>query len=331
MEHCIVCGNKDVKKIHDHYQGYVEEKYYEIFSCNNCKSHFIDPEKIDMKIYSVIYSNDDILGYDRYLKYANEILKENEALKYLSSQESTYYPVYKFLKNKKGLKILELGCSYGYLTFAMSKTENDCYGIDISQKAIDFAKTNYGDYFEATSIEEFVKSCNQKYDLIIATEVVEHLFDISKFLEQIKNLLSQQGQILLTTPNKDYTKKNFVWLTDLPPVHITWLGKKSFSIIGSLKNFNINFITFRDYYPPNENKFIKYLRFQKEIIPKPVFSKDGKALLNSNNFRYPVIRNIIKWFVHKFFPVRFFSNLLFNFFNEDDNTLAVLLKPNQNS
>jgi hypothetical protein len=109
------------------------------------------------------------------------------------------------------------------------------------------------------------------------------------------------------------------------------LGKKSFSIIGGLKNFNIEFITFRDYYPPNENKFIKYLRFQKEKIPKPVFSKEGKTLLTSNNFRYPFIRNIIKWFVHKFFPVRFFSNWLFNLFNEDDNTLAVLLKPNQNS
>lgn len=330
MKHCIICGSADIEKIHDHYQGYIEEKFYEIFSCNNCKSNFIDPGKIDIKLYSIIYSNNDILGYDRYLKYANEILGENNPLKYLSSQESTYFPIYNFLKNKKGLKILELGCSYGYMTYAMNKAGNDCYGIDISEKAIDFAKLNYGDYYETVSIEEFVKTCNKKYDLIVATEVIEHLIDISKFLEQIKKILSPQGTILLTTPNKDFTKKNFVWLTDLPPVHVTWLGKKSFSTIGELRNFDVEFMNFRDYFPPNENKIIKYLRFQKEIVPQPVFSKDGKVLVTTNNFRYPFIRNIIKWFVHKFPPVRVFSNWLFNLFNEDDNTLAVILKPNLN-
>jgi SAM-dependent methyltransferase len=283
-----------------------------------------------LTLYSIIYNEESILGYDRYYKYANEIINQSEPLKYLADQESTYYPVYKYLKGKSKLKILELGCGYGYLTYAMQKAGNQSFGIDLSQRAINFAKEKFGDYFDAISIEDFIKSCSEKYDFIVATEVVEHLFDVPDFLEKLKKILSPNGRILLTTPNKDFTRKNFVWLTDLPPVHVTWLGKKSFSAIGELRNFDVEFMNFRDYLSPNENKFIKYLRFQKEIIPQPVFSKDGKVLVTKNNFRYPFIRNIIKWCVHKFPPVRVFSNWLFSLFNDDDNTLAVLLKPNLN-
>ncbi|NWF88282.1 MAG: class I SAM-dependent methyltransferase, partial [Ignavibacteriaceae bacterium] len=142
MNNCIVCGSNLIVKIHDHFPGYIKGKDYEVFSCKNCDSHFIDPQKIDNALYSIIYSNGNILGYDRYLKYASEILNQSDALKYLTSKESTYYPVFKFLRNKRNLKILELGCGYGYLTYAIRREGHDCFGIDLSQQAIDFALSN---------------------------------------------------------------------------------------------------------------------------------------------------------------------------------------------
>ncbi|NWF90911.1 MAG: methyltransferase domain-containing protein, partial [Ignavibacteriaceae bacterium] len=176
-------------------------------------------------------------------------------------------------------------------------------------------------------IEEFIKSNKQSYDLVIATEVVEHLSNISDFLEETKKILAPSGQILLTTPNKDFTKKDFVWLTDLPPVHVTWLGKKSFLVLGSQKQFEVSFISFRNYYPKNENRFIKYLRFQRDIDPKPVFNDNGIPIIKSEETRFPFLRNIIKWLVHGFPPLRLFSNILFNYLYPDDNTLGVILKP----
>lgn len=327
LNNCIVCGSKDIKKIYHQFQGYVEGKYYEIFKCNNCFSHFIDPKKIDINLYSIIYNEENILGYDRYLKYAKEIINHSDPLKYLADQESTYYPVYKYLKGKNKLKILELGCGYGYLTYAMYKSGHNCFGIDLSRRAISFAKSNYGNYFENISIEDLVRSSSEKFDLVVATEVVEHLFDIPLFLENLKKIITPNGKILLTTPNKDFVPRNYIWLTDLPPVHVTWLGKKSFKVLANQKNFDIDFITFNKHYPPKENKIIKYLRFQKDIIPSPSFDANGKVLKTADQFYSNPVREIIKWFVHVFAPIRILSNLIFNLFNNEDNTLAVLLKP----
>lgn len=327
MKNCIICNSQNIKKINDHYQGYIEGDFYEIFACNNCFSHFINPSKIDSNLYSIIYNEENLLGYDRYFKYANEIISQSNPLKYLADQESTYYPVYKYLRGKRNLKILELGCGYGYLTYAMHKESHNSYGIDLSQKSISFAKAKYGKYFENISIENFIQSCSEKFDLIVATEVIEHLFDIPQFFESLKKIIAPEGSILLTTPNKDFVPRKFDWLTDLPPVHITWLGKRSFLVLGDQKKFEIEFISFDDYYSPKENKFIKYLRFQKDIIPSPSFDINRKLLKTANQLDDKTLRKITKWFVHRFSPVRIFSNVVFNLINKEDNTLAVVLKP----
>lgn len=327
MKNYIICNSQNIIKINDHYQVYIEGKFYEIFACSDCSSHFIDPSKIDINLYSIIYNEENLLGYDRYLRYANEIISQSNPLKYLADQESTYYPVYKYLNGKNNLKILELGRGYGYLTYVMHKEGHNSYGIDLSQKSIPFAKAKFGKYFEHISIENFIQSCFEKFDLIVATEVIEHLFDIPQFLENLKKIITPEGSILITTPNKDFASMKFDWLTDLPPVHITWLGKKSFIALGDQKKFEIEFIYFNDYYPPKENKLIKYLRFQKDIIPKPSFDINGKLLKTSNLLNDRSLRKIAKWFVHRFSPVRILSNVIFNLFNKEDNTLAVVLKP----
>jgi SAM-dependent methyltransferase len=325
MNYCIVCGSEMIKKIHDNYAGYVEGEYYEIFSCLTCESHFIDPFKVDKSLYDIIYSNKNSLGYDRYLKYAEEISLQKDPLQYLSNKESTYYPVYKYLTGKKNLKILEIGCSYGYLTFAMNKAGHNAVGIDISHEAIEFALSHFGNSYQRSDIEDFIKITKEKFDLIVATEVVEHFSNPLLFFDQVKKLLNKNGSILLTTPNKDFTNKKFIWLTDLPPIHVTWLGKKSFIKIAEQKNFNVNFTSFFDYFPSNENRFIKYLRFQKDIIPIHFFSKNGKLIESNNERQLSKVRNIIKWIVHRFTPIRIISNIIFNIFNQEDNTLGVLL------
>jgi len=42
---------------------------------------------------------------------------------------------------------------------------------------------------------------NDYFDLIIATDVIEHLFDTDTFLRNIKRVLHPDGEVLLTTPN----------------------------------------------------------------------------------------------------------------------------------
>lgn len=137
---CIICNNKNTKLIFSKFPGYIENTYYKIYQCDSCNSQFINTNNINLNIYDKIYSNINFPGYDRYLEFAKKIKLKKDPLHYLASQEEIYFACEFFLKNKPKQKILEIGCGYGYLTYALNKEGHNTTGIDISKKAIQFAK-----------------------------------------------------------------------------------------------------------------------------------------------------------------------------------------------
>jgi 2-polyprenyl-3-methyl-5-hydroxy-6-metoxy-1,4-benzoquinol methylase len=306
---CKICESKNISIVKKNYFGYIQGSYFDIFNCNECNTSFI-AEKVDKKIYDIIYNNPKIPGYDRYFHYANEIKKQADPLFYLAQNESTYYPIYELLVDEKKLDILEIGCGYGYLTYALKKRGHSVKGIDIAQTAIAFAVENFGSYFEKTDIKTFCKNCSTKFDMIVATEVIEHLENPIDFIENCKLMLSENGRIVLTTPNKDYSPPNSVWQTDLPPVHITWLGKRSFQKIGEIFNMITNFTSFKNYYPSEDNRLIRYIRSRKIVFHEHILTSNGEIV------NEPLSDNKMKLLFKKLFfrnrLIRGFSNFIYN-------------------
>jgi 2-polyprenyl-3-methyl-5-hydroxy-6-metoxy-1,4-benzoquinol methylase len=223
---CPLCLNKKSKVLYQSYPGYLENTFYVIYNCAKCNSNFISRTEVNKNIYDLIYKNKGFEGYDRYLEYANKVKNHPNSLKMLAESEFIYEPVYQFLKKqKKSLDVLEVGCGYGYTAFGVKQMGHNVDAIDISKNSIDIATTFFGDFFKTSTIEDF-KSRN-KYDLIYSTEVIEHITDLDSYISSIINLLKSDGSIIFTTPNKDYndliyTKKENIWRTDLPPIHVFW-------------------------------------------------------------------------------------------------------------
>tara|TARA_Y100000310_G_scaffold325133_1_gene388141 strand:- start:4287 stop:5030 length:744 start_codon:yes stop_codon:yes gene_type:complete len=230
---CPICKSNKTTKIYSKFPGYVEGTHYDIFNCVTCDTQFIPARHLNMKIYDLIYSQKNSGDYSRYFRYVQEVKNHKNPLKFLSQEEPTFYPIYQLLKkNKAKLKILEVGCGCGYLTYALNQMGHHTIGIDVSKTAIEYAKSQFGNNFYLTSLEKFNKS--EKFDLIIATEVIEHLDDSMEFISLCINLLNQGGKIVLTTPNKDYAPKKAIWHTALPLVHTLWFSKNSFRFIAKL-------------------------------------------------------------------------------------------------
>lgn len=327
MKNCIICNSSSIKIVEPKYPGYEVGTFFEIFNCYECNSSFIDQSMLDKTIYEKIYSFPDLIQYDRYYRYAVEVLSKSNPLRYLSQTESVYYNVYKNVKDKNQ-KILEVGCGYGYLTYALNKTGNNAVGIDISTKAIEFAKQHFGNSYLNISVEEFAAKYDEKYDMIISTEVIEHLENPVLLLEQLKGLLADNGKILLTTPNKDFASKKFTWLTDSPPVHVTWLSRKSFIKIADKLGFKIEFTSYKNYYPANENRLFKYLyaKIRKETVH--ILSKNGKPLIHHVSKSRELLKKLIWAIMYKAMPVRVVSNFFYNITVEKDITLGIILQKN---
>jgi len=197
--------------------------------------------------------------------------------------------------------------------------------LDIAKDAINYANKNFGDFFYNTDIKEYEKTTSDKFDLIIATEVIEHLEDPNDFLETCIRLLKPYGYIILTTPDKDYSERNSIWQTDPPPVHISWIGKKGIKILAKRHNLDVVFQDYSKYYSKFENRLVKFILMRNEKIGNHVLSKEGDPIIMNSSSS---LRKKISFFFHKIPPIRFLSNLLYNLVNGSEITLGIILKKN---
>lgn len=114
--------------------------------------------------------------------------------------------IFNFSKNKKDdLELLDLGCGDGsYIDFLSKKYNGMRFtGSDVSNKIVDLnrEKSEYSHFnFFAHDFNKVLFS-EKKYDIIIAGELIEHLENTDNFFISIKNILKDDGILIITTPN----------------------------------------------------------------------------------------------------------------------------------
>lgn len=290
---CHLCGNAARLKFKDH-TGYQNTCTYDIYHCDHCYTAFASPLKVNTEIYNLIYSKiDQVPGYERYLKYSNQVLKEQDPLDYLARSEDMYWSVQQVLKKlrnanpTKQLRILEIGCGFGYLTYALAKSGYDVSGIDISQVAVDQAIKRYGHHFACADVREYAKKMGAAYDIIILTEVIEHIENVIEFLSAADQLLLPGGNLIVTTPNRTPYPADMLWETEPPPVHLWWFSEQSTRSLANKLGHKVTFVDFTDFNIQEVDRLKGYLKpatnirnFQPSRLPR--FDENGEALTKGN-------------------------------------------------
>lgn len=104
----------------------------------------------------------------------------------------------RFLSGKKKLNILEVGCSSGFLLFALRDLKHEVYGIEPSGIFTDFLKARKIILFSNTGEAE---KSGIKFDLVIHYYVLEHIRKPLDFLLGYMKLLSRGGRMVFEVPN----------------------------------------------------------------------------------------------------------------------------------
>ena len=85
--------------------------------------------------------------------------------------------------------VLDIGCGNGALTYDLAKKVKEVIGIDIEEKNIKFANKNYKRENLKFIIGDSTKyKFNKKFDVIILSNVLEHIENRTEFLRKIRNL-----------------------------------------------------------------------------------------------------------------------------------------------
>ncbi|XP_013907307.1 PREDICTED: ubiquinone biosynthesis O-methyltransferase, mitochondrial [Thamnophis sirtalis] len=108
------------------------------------------------------------------------------------------------------MKILDVGCGGGLLSEPLARLGASVTGIDPLEdsirtaelhKSYDPALTERIQY-RACALEDIVEEGSEKFDIVVASEVVEHVADVEKIIECFGKVLKPEGSLFITTINK---------------------------------------------------------------------------------------------------------------------------------
>lgn len=126
--------------------------------------------------------------------------------------------------------ILDLGCGNGYIANYLISKGFNVYGTDASEDGISIARKKNPERFfiqDFSTGELPVELQHLKFDTIISTEVIEHLYDPYKFADMCKDILSEtKGELIVSTPYHGYLKNLMLSIFNKWDTHISplWQG-----------------------------------------------------------------------------------------------------------
>lgn len=115
----------------------------------------------------------------------------------------------RLLPKAQHLKVLDAGCGNGSLTAWLAAQGHELTGVDVAEDGLAFARQQHaGPRFELRSVYDDLSDLMPVggWDLIVSSEVIEHLFAPTKFLNNLFGLLRPDGQLIVTTPYHGYLK-----------------------------------------------------------------------------------------------------------------------------
>ncbi len=174
-----------------------------------------------------------------------------------------------------GKSILDIGCASGYFGRQLKLKNNRVIGIDISLPAIKKAKKVL-DRAYCLDVEASPLPFKEKFDLIILTEVLEHLFQPEQTIKRLLRFLKPRGQIVISTPNISFLPHRLRFL----------MGKFTYSDQGV---FDVSHIHFFNY--SSLKQILKLCRLSVRRENHLIFPQTFNQLLKAfpNLFAYQLI------------------------------------------
>jgi 2-polyprenyl-3-methyl-5-hydroxy-6-metoxy-1,4-benzoquinol methylase len=100
----------------------------------------------------------------------------------------------------RGKKVLDLGCRDGALS-RFYREGNEIIGVDIDREALRICQERSGIETFCLNLNDLLPFEASSFDVVVAGEVIEHLYYPEFFLEEVARVLKPEGRFIGSTCN----------------------------------------------------------------------------------------------------------------------------------
>jgi len=182
----------------------------------------------------------------------------------------------KFKIRKKNM--LEVGSGRGDFLEVMNSIGFQSYGLEFSAKNIEISKKKNLNVFKGY-LTDNIKILNNKYELVVCNNFLEHQPNIKNFVDKFHDLLADQGYLYISVPNFDYLKEKACFY-EFVADHLVYFNKASLENIFSISGFEILELNYKN----NKNDIYLIARKRKPIDVQTELALNNKIVKSLNSF-----------------------------------------------
>jgi len=259
---CPGCGNREGRRAGS-------KNGFEILVCGSCKTIYTDrlPASSETEDYDHYYSETNLTAPE----FVNVIVAELIA---------------GFEKYRTRGRLLDIGFGSGNLLHEAREQGWEVYGIEVSAPAFEQAKSRGFNVFHGDLVAAAYE--NEFFDVVCASEILEHLPDPQNALKEVARILRPGGLLWATTPSAgslSFRISGAKWSVISPPEHTQLFSKKAVSDMLSKAGFSRIRLRTHGF---NPTEVINNLR---NVNPEVSRVESGYRL-NENLTRTPIRRGV---------------------------------------
>lgn len=234
LETCLVCGHNKFKTLFSCKDFVATGEDFQLEYCESCSFLFTNPRPSIEEIGKYYQS-------DQYISHAGEkkglIYKVYDVVRDFSIKQKLNL----IKKYHTSGKLMDLGCGLGYFLNGVKIDKTfDALGVDVSDDAVEYVKKTFN--IDVKNENELDNLEKHSFDIITQWHVLEHVHFLNERMQQLQNLLKDDGTMFIAVPNiksKDADMYKEYWDGYDVPRHLYHFNQKSFTMLMEKHGFKI--------------------------------------------------------------------------------------------
>jgi 2-polyprenyl-3-methyl-5-hydroxy-6-metoxy-1,4-benzoquinol methylase len=275
----MLCGSNEYRLLY-------EKENFSIVRCNSCQLAYIYPQPDNEQIKNLYGMN----YYDGW--GLQDDWDAVHRIKTLTFQKR-FEDIEKYISSGK---FLDVGCAMGFSLEVAQARNWEPYGVEISEYSSGIAKKKFGSAVFTGSLEK-ANFKSKSFDVIMMSDLLEHVPDPNIILCEARRILKPGGLIVITTPNITSISSIFMkgnWV-NIKFEHLFYFSPTTIKLLLKKNNFEVSKIL-----PATKALNLSYFQTQFNIFKRPLITSAINMLvriLPESLIKYPFYMNAGDMFV----------------------------------